>query len=1829
MKTSKYQLIVIQDQTTETHALNSKKPLKLKAKKNTVYQIINEEGEVLHNPVMEVVGDDIYVYLPEDVNASLRLENFQDALPITDPTALSDLNANLATANTTAGGALHSSWLAGLFSTGLGATILHHNKSTNNQPIKNIDDNHFVPTPEPTIPLAITINAIDDGVINIADKALNFTLTGTANFDPTTTEQKVIVKIGGQDHLATLTGNTWTLDVSGETLAFAEGSQTLSAILTAKDHTGASVSTNATGGYNVDTQIDTPVITFDNLANDNIINLAESEQNLVVSGTVENAKDGDLVKVIIGGVSQDVPVQGGKFSLTVAGSTLKNHTQISATVITTDTAGNRATGDKNHSYEVDTVAPTPKITLNPITGDNRIDLTESAKPTTTITGNIGNFVKTDTNEFVLICLCSTCANNNQKTVEARLNDDGTFSAEIATDELTKYDSVSATIKSTDKASNQGEDSTSQTYTVEKPATPSITLHPIAGDNIVNVAEFNYGSANLNIAITGKIERAEVVTSTVKLEFYKAGVLAKTVDAELGADGVYTYRISGAELHRSYDTVKAILTTGGQSYDHSQSYRAAAFSPKWGNPALVPTAVSDDNVIDQNDTWQEFTTMTGTFNSIRNTLTAQGIENAVEITVTVNGKPYATTVTGQTGTFTLNVKTADLLADTDKVADVSAYLYDNAGNNAGGAIRATLGYTVNDKHISQPIVTVNPIDNINIAYQTANPSTTLIGSFELDGDVALANAPLTVEIGGQSFTAQKTVTSSGNGQKTIGTWTLDVPTQTLIDANGNLTAKLSATDHTGNQAQANTPATYKVDVNAPSVEVKLNAITDDNAITPDEINDTFTITGTVTGEFVASDKVTLSIGNETYSLDVVGGQFSQAVPKAVILANTAINATLTTQDELGNTGFDDDSLIYNVTAKDIKIELDPITTDNLINVSEQSTPIDVSGKVTGADAKAGQTVEIKVGEQTFTATVGTDLTFKTPIDGQLLAKHQNYTLSAQVLENGEFLASNTHNYDVANDVSASIKITAIGDNTNDNGVADGFGSVRLSGKLALNDSIFAQGYNSDSLEAIVVKIGDKSFNAGFNRDDMSFHIDLSKSEAEALQGQAISYEFITSGRLYYLAGTGDSKTVRQVGARDGVAQSELGKISVEWQDNTKAQDGVTTLSTPAKTTAITGVVAGSAQVGDDISVAIGGQNYTTKVQDGNAFVVNVDSETLAKHTGNITATLATKNLEGNDISVSDVAIYHNAGQATGEFVSKHTHTNPADRKMKHTDDDYNFAYMIDSVASNYRGGFLHTMHTPFGGFTDNGTPAKIKYYFATQEETTSADWQYAGRGSVGQGSTRDFSDNLKTFIRNSLTKFSDVANVEFEEVGSYQEVGNGGINFIYGDTIGGMASSGAFAFAGGNVVFDTANFSDTANPGKYHHYLALHELFHTFSGRHTDGVFTNYGFATPEDYTSEFSVMSYSPDYHWNLGFRDLSLYDVMYMHYRFGVAKTVNAGDDVYGFGNYASLVQDGTIYVADAGGVDTFDASYEQEGVTVNLTPGSWIYHTSQKSDTFVIKEKTTIEGNNAFFANQDLSGYTLSGNAGKHTHTEYVKGQGFIGYGTQIEHLKGSNFADILTGNNASNNIFGNEGDDKIDGGLGDDYLDGGQGADTLIGGQGDDSYVIDNAGDSITELAGEGTDTVYSYINYSLIDNLEHLTLLGVDNLTATGNSENNTLIGNSGNNTLIGGAGDDTLDGGRGSDTLTGGDGADYFRFSTLLDGSVDTITDFDVANDKIVLDDAIFTALAGQTTVGDFIKYNSTTGDLSYDADGAGVVNAIVFAKLGAGLNENQIQYQII
>ena len=142
---------------------------------------------------------------------------------------------------------------------------------------------------------------------------------------------------------------------------------------------------------------------------------------------------------------------------------------------------------------------------------------------------------------------------------------------------------------------------------------------------------------------------------------------------------------------------------------------------------------------------------------------------------------------------------------------------------------------------------------------------------------------------------------------------------------------------------------------------------------------------------------------------------------------------------------------------------------------------------------------------------------------------------------------------------------------------------------------------------------------------------------------------------------------------------------------------------------------------------------------------------------------------------------------------------------------------------------------------------------------------------------------------------------------------------------------------------------------------------------------------------------------------------------------------------------------------------------------------------------------------------------------------------------------------GNDSNNYITGNDGKNLLIGGLGDDTLDGGLGADTLVGGLGNDTYIVDNVGDSVQELPGEGTDTILSYIDYSLarLTNVENLTLLNPtaaqsgSAVNAIGNDKANVLIGNDAGNRLEGGLGDDTLDGGAGDDTMIGGLGNDTY------------------------------------------------------------------------------------
>ncbi len=163
----------------------------------------------------------------------------------------------------------------------------------------------------------------------------------------------------------------------------------------------------------------------------------------------------------------------------------------------------------------------------------------------------------------------------------------------------------------------------------------------------------------------------------------------------------------------------------------------------------------------------------------------------------------------------------------------------------------------------------------------------------------------------------------------------------------------------------------------------------------------------------------------------------------------------------------------------------------------------------------------------------------------------------------------------------------------------------------------------------------------------------------------------------------------------------------------------------------------------------------------------------------------------------------------------------------------------------------------------------------------------------------------------------------------------------------------------------------------------------------------------------------------------------------------------------------------------------------------------------------------------------------------------------------------AQNLTGGTEKDTIFGLEGDDilmgyadtdTIDGGSGDDYIDGGQGNDSMIGAEGNDVYIVDSVDDVITELDGEGNDTILTRISLDMADNVEKIRLQGVDDINATGNELDNQMFGNNGDNNLNGGLGNDVLDGGLGSDILVGAQGDDFYYVDNANDAVIELLTE---------------------------------------------------------------------
>jgi Ca2+-binding RTX toxin-like protein len=358
----------------------------------------------------------------------------------------------------------------------------------------------------------------------------------------------------------------------------------------------------------------------------------------------------------------------------------------------------------------------------------------------------------------------------------------------------------------------------------------------------------------------------------------------------------------------------------------------------------------------------------------------------------------------------------------------------------------------------------------------------------------------------------------------------------------------------------------------------------------------------------------------------------------------------------------------------------------------------------------------------------------------------------------------------------------------------------------------------------------------------------------------------------------------------------------------------------------------------------------------------------------------------------------------------------------------------------------------------------------------------------------------------------------------------------------------------------------------------------------------------------------------------------------------VSAAGDISGNANYLLFQVDG-----DSFEVSGLRASFVNLDNLIDLSSAGSVL-------TYILSGNDTITGS---VDGQTLYGYagndalitggadaTLIGGLGNDIYRlsaaasiVELAGQGNDKVESSVSHELDENVENLLLTGSTDIDGTGNELKNTIIGNGGANVLDGADGMDTLKGALGDDTYVVDlllsgtrvKLEDKLTELAGEGTDTLALRTEEDLGLAAPATLTLGanLENLDASGTGANKlNLTGNAANNTITGNAGDNVLKGGGGSDSFTGGAGADRFIIDRVT-SLVAQISDFEAGTDTLglgqksyaalfssgVLKDNVFDNGAAATTATQRLFYNAVTGGLWYDSDGTGAAGAVQVATL--------------
>ncbi|HAV1629768.1 TPA: Ig-like domain-containing protein [Enterobacter hormaechei subsp. steigerwaltii] len=1064
---------------------------------------------------------------------------------------------------------------------------------------------------------SVSFNAIsDDNVLNAVEKGQDLSVSGTsANLAEGTV---VTVTLNGKNYTATTAADgTWSLTVPAADLAgLGQASYTLNA--TATNGVGNSVSSSA--NLLVDTAL--PTVTINTVAGDNVINAAEVAAGQTLSGTVANAEAGNTVTVTIGGHSYTATVQNNlSWSVNVPSDVLTalGNGSLSVTATVTNGHGNTGTGEREIAID----ANLPGLRVNTVAGDDVVNTIEHAQ----------NLVVSGSSDGLTAGTALTVTVNG-KDYAATVLADGTWSAAIPSADVSAWPEGTVKISVTGDSAAGNPITISHDVTVDL-ATVAISINALATDDVINAAE--KGADLVLSGVTTNVEAGQTVTISLNGRIYTT-----TVDDS----GNWTYTVPSADLAGLKDgdaSVQVSVTNvNGNSASAGREYSVDATAP-----SVTINTIATDDILNATEAQSDL--------AISGTSTAEAGQT---LTVSLNGKDYTTTVSAN-GSWTLNVPAVDLAGLTDGSVTVTASVSDKAGNPASVDHTLTVDVTV-------PAVTIHTVagdDVINVAEH--NQAQIVSGS----ATGAAAGDTVTVTIGGQSYTTvldaagnwsvgvpanvisgisdgSVTVTASvtdaagntGSGTHNVtvdtglpsvsfnaisddnvlnavekgqdlsvngtsanlaegtvvtvtlngknytattaadGTWSLTVPAADLSGL-GEASYTLSATATNGVGNSISTTANLLVDTALPTVTI--NTVAGDNVINAAEVAAGQTISGKVANA-EAGNTVTVTIGGNSYTATVQSDlTWSVNVPETVLtaLGNGELTVSATVTNGHGNTGAGEREIVIDASLPGLRV--DTVAGDDVINSIEHGQNLIVTGSSDGL--AAGTTLTVTVNGKTYAASVLAEGTWSAAIPAADVGALAAGTVTVTVA--GQSAAGNpvTISHDVTVDLAAvAISIDAIATDDVINAAEKGADLV-LSGSTS----------NVEENQTVTITFGGKSYTVKVDADGNWTATVPSSDLAGLKDGDASVQVSVTNVN-------GNSASAGREYSVDATAPT----VTID----TVAGDNVINGSEAAAGVAISGTT--TAEVGQTVTVNLGGNSYTAQVQQGGVWSINVPAADLS-------------------------------------------------------------------------------------------------------------------------------------------------------------------------------------------------------------------------------------------------------------------------------------------------------------------------------------------------------------------------------------------------------------------------------------------------------------------------------------------------------------------------------------------------------------------------------------------------------------------------------------------